>query len=620
MKRKWYVLLILAMLAGLFSSVPGPVQAADPQAASYIIVFKDTVNPASEAPGLAKAYGLQTGYIYQYAIKGMSAVVPAGRLEALRHDPRVAYVVEDMIRSISAQVVPTGIQRIFADHNTAIGINGSDDFRVDVDVAVIDTGIDLQHPDLNVVNSVSCLYYTGRPFERVYYCGEGGDDDHYHGTHVAGTIAAIDNGEGVVGVAPGARLWAVKVCTSSGSCPSSAIIAGVDYVAQNYESIEVANMSLGGSGFNQAEYDAIQGAVDVGIAFAVAAGNEDDDASNYSPGGFDNVLSVSALVDYDGEPGGLSSPGCFNDQDDTLAYFSNWGPAVDVAAPGGCIYSTFPLEEGGYGTISGTSMASPHVAGALALLASVSNPVDADDVYALYETITSNGNYGWVDDSGDGIQEPLLDVSKSSVFDPVLVPGSGGGGGDNTAPSVTISNPVDGASFTSGTSISFTGFATDAEDGNLTSSLVWTSDDVQIGTGGSVSTVLSDGTHTIKAEVTDSGGLAGSAEITVVVNPATGSDTVTVVSLTDSSYAINKNFWKASVTVTINPALSGAVVSGTWEGSTNPYSCTTDASGTCDMSINVRTRTSSISFTVTDVSLTGYTYEPGETSITLDQP
>ncbi len=232
----------------------------------------------------------------------MSAVVPAGRLAALKQDPRVAYVVEDMLRSISAQTVPTGIRRIFADTNAAIDIDGSDDFRVDVDVAVIDTGIDLQHPELNVVNSTSCLFYTsGRsPWNRTYYCGSGGDDDHFHGTHVAGTIAALDNDSGVVGVAPGARLWAVKVCDSQGSCPSSAIVAGIDYVAENAATIEVANMSLGGSGFSQAEYDAIQGAVNAGVAFAVAAGNEDDDATNYSPGGFDNVLSVSALADGDG--------------------------------------------------------------------------------------------------------------------------------------------------------------------------------------------------------------------------------------------------------------------------------------------------------------------------------
>jgi hypothetical protein len=193
-------------------------------------------------------------------------------------------------------------------------------------------------------------------------------------------------------------------------------------VAAHADTIEVANMSLGGSGFSQAEYDAIQGAVNAGVAFAVAAGNDDDDANNYSPGGFDNVLSVSALADFDGIPGALGSPTCRTDQDDTLADFSNWGPEVDIAAPGVCILSTYPIEQGTYGTISGTSMASPHAAGALALLASLNNPANATDVYNLYNTVKSTGNYNWTDDSGDGIQEPLLDVSNTTIFDPVLVP------------------------------------------------------------------------------------------------------------------------------------------------------------------------------------------------------
>lgn len=427
--------LVLLFVLILGNSAPTALANGNAVPGQYIVVLVDSVNAAAAANDIAQTHGLGLGYVYSHALKGFSAHVPDGRLNALQHDPRVAYVVEDMVRSIDAQIIPTGIQRIFADSNANLDIDGTDDFRVDVDVAVIDTGIDFQHPDLNVVGGVNCS--GGGPFNSN--CSSGGDDDHYHGTHVAGTIAAIDNGVGVVGVAPGARLWAVKVLNSQGSGYSSWIIAGIDWVAANAATIEVANMSLGGSGFNQAEYDAIQGAVNAGVAFAVAAGNSDDDANNYSPAAFDNVLTVSALADFDGAPGGNGSPTCRTDQDDTLADFSNWGNAVQIAAPGVCILSTYPIEQGEYGTISGTSMASPHAAGALAILASRNNPNNATDVHNLYNQVMNAGNFNWTDDSGDGIKEPLLDVSNATLFNPVLVvgSGSGGGGGGDLSLSVT---------------------------------------------------------------------------------------------------------------------------------------------------------------------------------------
>jgi subtilisin family serine protease len=401
------------VLALLFILAP-TVMAAPPELERYIVVLHGHVeSPAEAAKEIGGQVGGQVGFIYEYALKGFSLRVPAQALPALERNPHVKYVETDHVRYAFAQTIPTGIKRIFADNNPEISIDGNDDYRVDVDVAVIDTGIDFQHPDLNVAGGVDCTGSIVRP-----NCVAGGDDDHYHGTHVAGIIGALDNDFGVVGVAPGARLWAVKVLNKNGIGSSSWIIAGIDWVAANSDTIKVANMSLGGIGFSQAEYDAIQGAVNKGVAFAVAAGNEDDDANNYSPGGFDNVLSVSALADFDGVPGGLGSPTCRADQDDTLADFSNWGPEVDIAAPGVCIYSTLPIEQGSYGTLSGTSMASPHVAGALALLASRNKPSNAADVYNLYAQVKSAGNFNWTDDSGDGIQEPLLDVS---TFAPVLV-------------------------------------------------------------------------------------------------------------------------------------------------------------------------------------------------------
>src|SRR5690606_7595136 len=138
-----------------------------------------------------------------------------------------------------------------------------------------------QHPDLNVVGGINCAHGL-----LVATCSGNGDDDHYHGTHVAGTIAARDNGVGVIGVAPGARVWAVKVLNSKGSGYISWIVAGINWVAALAGTIAVANMSLGGTGHSPAEYDAIQGAVRKGVAFAVSAGNSDADARGFSPANF----------------------------------------------------------------------------------------------------------------------------------------------------------------------------------------------------------------------------------------------------------------------------------------------------------------------------------------------
>jgi len=546
----FFLMVLLVILAPAAMATP-------PDLMRYIVVLHDDVdNPGEIGREIARLAGGRVGFIYENAIKGFSIQIPEQALAGVEKNPHVKYVDTDYVRYAFAQTSPTGIQRIFADNNTEIDIDGTDDYRVDVDVAVIDTGIDFQHPDLNanVYDSVNCTSSIFSPT-----CVQGGDDDHYHGTHVAGTIGALDNGKGVVGVAPGARLWAVKVLNKRGSGWSSWIIAGIDYVAANADKIEVANMSLGGGGYSQAEYDAIQGAVNKGVAFAVAAGNEDDDAANYSPGGFDNVISVSALADFNGLAGGGADPTCREDQDDTLADFSNWGDAVDIAAPGVCILSTFPLEKGEYGTISGTSMASPHVAGALALLASVNNPSNATAVYNLYEAVIRAGNYDWTDDSGDGILEPLLDVS---TFSAALI---STGASTNNPPTVEIYSPDDGASLDSGEGISFSGSASDAEDGNLTTSLIWTSDlDGQIGTGGSFSATLREGTHTITAEVTDSGGLTGTAEISFTVLPSIGND----ISLSVVARQIRTNkyadlTWAGATSVSVDVYRNGIFVTTT---------------------------------------------------------
>ena len=544
---------------------------------SYIVVLDaGTQNVPAVAENLASAHSGHLGYVYEHALKGFSISLTPQAAAALARNPRVAYIETNDVVSIDAQTTPTGIQRIFADDNTNIDIDGADDFRVDVDVAVIDTGVDFEHPDLNVVGGVTCEGTGGGPpWARTFVCNSGGDDDHYHGTHVAGTIGAIDNGDGVVGVAPGARIWAVKVLDSNGSGYEAQVVAGIDWVAANAGTIEVANMSLGGAGFSQAEYDAIQGAVNAGVAFAVAAGNSDDDASNYSPAAFDNALTVSALADFDGAPGGNGSPTCRTDQDDTLADFSNWGDAVQVAAPGVCILSTFPVEQGSYGTISGTSMASPHAAGALALLASTSNPNSATDVHNLYDAVISAGNLDWTDDSGDGIKEPLLDVNG---FGAALVPG--GGSGEPPA-----NNPPT-ASFDSSCAhltCDFTDASSDS-DGSV-ESWSWSFGDGSASTAQNPShTYAEDGTYTVTVTVTDDDGATDSTSEQVTVNSDTGGGDENLVGTSEN----NGSTWTAIVI-----DLNGGALSGMWNFTGGTSSCSGDA---CTLG-GIPKRNGSVTFT-----------------------
>jgi subtilisin family serine protease len=414
----------------------------------------------------------------------------------ISRDRRVAFVEADQRARTLVQDIPTGIRRTFAATNTGMDIDGTDDLRVDVDVAVIDTGIDLDHPDLGVFASTDCA--TGGPNNASCKDGQG-DDGNGHGTHVAGTIGAIDNGIGVVGMAPGARLWAVRVLGNNGSGWFSWIVAGIDWVTANSGQIEVANMSLGCECSSSAMDQAIAASVDAGVVYAVAAGNSDADAKDHSPANHSDVITVSALADFDGLAGGLGSATCRSDQDDTLADFSNWGSRVEIAAPGVCILSTW--KDGGYGTISGTSMASPHAAGAAALLASGGNdPENEADVFAIRQTLISEGNLGWFDDSGDGIKEPLLDVSDAAVFAPATVAGSGGSGSTNSPPTAAFTYVC------SGLNCNFDGTGSSDTDGTI-SSYAWDFGDGGSGSGARPSHGYeAAGTYTVTLTVTDDDG------------------------------------------------------------------------------------------------------------------
>ncbi|MBI2478406.1 MAG: S8 family serine peptidase, partial [Planctomycetia bacterium] len=403
--------------AGL-NDPPGP-----PAWESVIVALNDNIgDPAAVAKGVVNTHGGQLGHVYEHAIKGFSAQLPAAAVQALLKNPQVKLIEPDLTMQAFGQVVPTGINRIDADLNSTAKIDGIDE-RVNVDIAIIDTGIDGDHPDLNVVGGQRFYTVTsGPPRNRGSFANDG------HGSHVAGTAAALDNDIGVVGVAPGARLWAVKVLDANGSGYLSDIIKGIDWVTAKAGEIEVVNMSLGGQGVSDNLRAAITASVNAGIVYVVAAGNEYRDilgtdfqfgtADDTIPAAYPEVATISAIADTDGTYGGYGPNTVYADyfgtyDDDEFADFSNFsnsdsnntswydannnnnpvtspGLGIDLMLPGVDIYSTY--KNGGYATSTGTSMASPHAAGLAALyIAEHVRATNAAGVYAIRQALINNG-------------------------------------------------------------------------------------------------------------------------------------------------------------------------------------------------------------------------------------
>ncbi len=348
------LLVVCLALTGTISLAAAEKPSAEPAATRQIVVFEDTTTDiASQEAIVARAGGQWLKPLR--LINAAVVVAPPANQRALAAHPAVlridpditVYALDQPVVPAAkppkppkptptpgpAQVVPWGVTKIGAEQAWGSSTGA------DVKVAVVDTGIDLDHPDLvdNVRGGFNAINPRKQP-----------DDDNGHGTHVAGIIAAANNGFGVVGVAPEASLYAVKVLGASGSGYLSDIIEGLGWCADN--GIQAVNMSLGTSADVDSFHQAIATVAQKGVILVASAGNSGPGFDTVSyPAKYDEVIAVAAT-----------------DQNNVAAYFSSTGPAVELAAPGVNIYST--VKGGGYTSMSGTSMAAPHVSGTAALV------------------------------------------------------------------------------------------------------------------------------------------------------------------------------------------------------------------------------------------------------------
>ena len=576
---KKIVAILMAVLMVMSVTVVLAGNAKDTQTDSkkvkVIIGFKEKPNQADE--DTIRGLGGETRHTYNI-INAKAVEIPEQAIDRIKKNPRVAYVEEDgEVHALDTELDNSwGVKRIGAGSVHDGGNTGAE-----VKVAIIDSGIDYTHPDLNANFGVLRGYD---------FVNDDDDpmDDAGHGTHCAGIVAAEDNGEGVVGVAPGAKLYAVKVLDATGRGYVSDVIAGIDWSVE--KGMQIISMSLGGGDLESMEA-ACDAAYDAGIVVVASAGNRGN-----PPGRGDNV----------GYPAAYSSviAVAATDSNDERARWSSTGPAVELAAPGVSINSTVP---GGYATYSGTSMACPHVAGTAALvIASDSSLTNMEVRQRLQETAEDLGATGFDYWYGHG----LVDAEKAALPTGNQPPVADAGqdqtvndADDDSKEAVTLDGS--GSYDPDGTIVSYVWAA---EEGNQLSTEVLFTHDFAVGT------------YTVTLTVTDDDGATDSDEVIITVEPWGSGNTMHVASIEmspDSRSAGKNTFAWAVATVTIvdesGNQVGGATVSGHWSDATSDSdSGITETSGQVSLKSNsVKNPPSgtTFTFTVDDVTKDGWTYD-----------
>ena len=567
--RKIIMILAAAMILSVASV--GAVGAANDR---MIIGFKEGFDRADQEL-LIKGYGGEVSQSYSL-INASAARIPSKSMVKLEKNLNVRYIECDYTVHATTQEVPWGVERIGAP--VVHGYNKGNGVKV----AIIDSGIDYNHPDL------SANYKGGYDFVNN---DDYPMDDYGHGTHCAGIVGAADNDIGVLGVAPTASLYGVKVLNSGGGGYYSNIIAGIQWSVNN--DVQIISMSFGGDSYSQALQEACDAAYNSGVLLVAAAGNDGNDlwggyGSVDYPAKYDSVIAVAATNSNDERP-----------------YWSSKGPAVELAAPGVNIYSTYWDDT--YTTKQGTSMACPHVSGTAALVMAFDPGLSNVEVRGRLQTTA--------DDLGDSGRDNLYGFGLVDADE--AAPSTG-----NTPP--TADAGPNQAALVDET-VEFDGSGSYDPDGTI-DSYNWNFGDGVTGTGETTTyAYLDTGTYTVTLEVTDDGGATGIDTAIVTVTEESPTNTMHVDGIDMELNHIWTQYYYATVIVTIvdatNNPVGNAAVSYHWEDATNDQgSEVTDGTGRTPLRYAVSKASSGTTFTfvVDDVTKEGWAYDPDANEETSD--